>query len=211
MKTSVINSFLLPISLTAVSCSLHAQEKHLNVLFIAVDDMNNDLGCFGNTQVKSPCIDRLAKNGVVFVNAYCQFPLSSPSRSSLMTGLRPDSTKVFDLVYHFRQDLPNVVTLPQMFMKNGYYVARVGKMFHYGNPGDIGTNGLDDKVSWMERINPAGLDKTSLELDIINYTPDRKGLGAAMAFLADKKGTDIQHTDGIVATEAIKLLKITSL
>ena len=207
MKTSLINKILLPVGVTAFSCSLHAQDKQMNVLFIAVDDMNNDLACFGNTLVKSPNIDRLAKNGVVFTNAYCQFPLSSPSRSSLMTGLRPDSTKVFDLVYHFRQDLPDVVTLPQMFMKNAYYVARVGKMFHYGNPGDIGTNGLDDKVSWMERINPAGLDKTSLELDIINYTPERKGLGAAMAFLADKKGTDIQHTDGIVATDAIRLLK----
>lgn len=129
MKTSIINKLLLPVSLTAVSCSMHAQEKRLNVLFIAVDDMNNDLGCFGNTIVKSPNIDRLAKSGVVFVNAYCQFPLSSPSRSSLMTGLRPDSTKVFDLTYQFRQDLPNVVTLPQRFMKNEYFVARVGKQF----------------------------------------------------------------------------------
>ena len=169
--------------------------------------MNNDLGCLGNPIVKSPNIDRLASRGVVFSNAYCQFPLCSPSRSSLLTGLRPDSTRVFDLQYHFRQDHPGVVTLPQMFMNNGYYVARVGKMFHYGNPGDIGTNGLDDKVSWTERINPAGLDKTSLELDVINYTPSRKGLGATMAYYSDKKGTDIQHTDGIVADEAIKLLK----
>ena len=207
MKTSIISRFLLPVAVTAASCSLYAQGKPMNVLFIAVDDMNDDLGCFGNTLVKSPNIDRLAKNGVVFANAYCQFPLSSPSRTSLMTGLRPDSTKVFDLTYHFRQDLPDVTTLPQMFMKNEYYVARVGKMFHYGNPGDIGTNGLDDKASWMERINPAGLDKTSLELDVINYTPDKKGLGAAMAFYSDKKGTDIQHTDGIVATETIRLLE----
>ena len=206
MKSSIINRLILPVAVTAFTFSLNAQKKQMNVLFIAVDDMNDDLGCFGNELVKSPNIDRLAKNGVVFANAYCQFPLSSPSRTSLLTGLRPDSTKVFDLTYHFRQDLPDVVTLPQMFIKNEYYVARVGKMFHYGNPGDIGTNGLDDKVSWTERINPAGLDKTSLELDVINYTPERKGLGAAMAFLADKKGTDIQHTDGIVATEAIKLM-----
>jgi iduronate 2-sulfatase len=186
--------------------NLEAQ-KPLNVLFISVDDMNNDLSCLGSPLVKSPNIDRLASRGVIFSNAYCQFPLCSPSRSSLLTGLRPDSTRVFDLAYHFRQGLPGVVTLPQMFMNNGYYVARVGKMFHYGNPGDIGTNGLDDKVSWMERFNPAGLDKTSLELDVINYTPSRKGLGASMAYYSDIKGTDGQHTDGKVVHEAIELLK----
>jgi iduronate 2-sulfatase len=183
-----------------------AERSKPNVLFIAVDDMNNDLGCFGHPLVKSPSIDRLAAHGVRFERAYCQFPLCSPSRSSLLTGLRPDHTRVFDLQYHFRQDLPDVVTLPQMFMKNGYYVARVGKMYHYGNPGDIGTNGLDDRASWGERFNPAGRDKTTLETDIMNYTPKR-GLGSAMAFLADKTGTDEQHTDGKVADQAIRLLE----
>ncbi len=193
-----------------ISCSPTTGKKKekqpFNVLFIAVDDMNNDLGCFGNSQVQSPNIDRLANRGIAFSHAYCQFPLCSPSRSSILTGLRPDSTKVFDLQYHFRQGLPNVVTLPQMFMNNGYYVARVGKMFHYGNPGDIGTNGLDDKVSWTERFNPAGRDKTALELDVIDYTPKR-GLGSSMAYYSDEEGTDIQHTDGKVADNAIELLK----
>jgi uncharacterized sulfatase len=113
---------------------------------------------------------------------------------------------VFNLTYHFRQGLPDVVTLPQMFMRNGYYVARVGKMYHYGNPGDIGTNGLDDKVSWQERYNPAGRDKTALETDVMNYTPKR-GLGAAMAYYSDKTGDDLQHTDGKVATQTIELLE----
>ncbi len=206
MKNSLIKMFVVPLALTTVASSVYSQERKKNVLFIAVDDMNNDLGCYGNPLVKSPNIDRLASMGIAFANAYCQFPLSSPSRSSLLTGLRPDRTRVFNLTYHFRQDIPDVITLPQMFINNGYYVARVGKMYHYGNPGDIGTNGLDDKASWMERINPAGTDKTSLELDVINYTPTR-GLGSAMGFYSDPNGTDGEHTDGKVATETIKLLE----
>jgi iduronate 2-sulfatase len=194
--------------LLATLPSLHGADERPNVLFIAVDDMNNDLGCYGNPQVSSPHIDRLAARGVRFERAYCQFPLCSPSRSSLLTGLRPDTTRVFDLQYHFRQDLPDVMTLPQMFMANGYYTARVGKLYHYGNPTQIGTSGLDDPASWQEFYNPAGRDKTALELDVIRYTgKPGGGLGAAMAYLDDKPGKDEEHTDGKVAQQAIELLE----
>jgi len=184
----------------------HAQQKRLNVLFIAVDDMNNDLACYGVPIVKSPNIDRLAARGVKFDRAYCQYPLCSPSRTSLMTGLRPDTTRVYDLKTHFRKNIPDVVTIGQMFKAAGYFSGRVGKIYHYGNPGDIGTSGLDDPATWDQFVNPAGRDKTALEKDVINYTPKR-GLGSSVSFLSDKAGKDEEHTDGKVATEAIKMLR----
>ena len=90
-----------------------------NVLFISIDDLRPELGCY-HAAVQSPAMDRLAANGVRFALAYCQQALCSPSRTSVMTGLRPDSTKVYDLNTHFRTTVPHVVTLSQYFIQNGY-------------------------------------------------------------------------------------------
>ena len=128
----IVAAALLPLS------SLHAADKP-NVLFIAVDDLRPELGCYGKDYIKSPNIDRIANAGIVFNHAYCQQAVCSPTRSSLMTGTRPDTTKVWDLVTHFRDALPNVVTLGQHFKQNGYFVQGMGKIYH---------GGYDDPATW---------------------------------------------------------------
>ncbi len=170
-----------------------------NVLFIAVDDLRPELGCYGARHIKSPNIDRLAAEGMVFQRAYCQQAVCSPSRTSLLTGLRPDSTRVYDLETHFRKTIPNVVTLPQHFKENGYYTAAMGKIYH-GN--------LNDTLSWSEpwwrpqskRKAPRGY--VSAE----NVTLDTAKNSRGYAFESADEPDSI-YQDGMTADRAIQTLR----
>ncbi|MCX8036778.1 MAG: sulfatase [Candidatus Sumerlaeia bacterium] len=179
--------------------------QKMNVLFVAVDDLNNALHCFGHPTVQTPHTDRLMARGIGFDHCYCQFPLCSPSRTSLLTGLRPDVTKVYDLQKHFRTTVPDVLTMPQMFQKHGYFVARVGKIYHYGVPAQIGTDGLDDPPSWHKVVNPRGRDRDE-EDKVTNLHKDKAGLGSSFAWY-ESEGADEEYTDGKVATEVIRLIE----
>ncbi|TWT73408.1 sulfatase [Allorhodopirellula solitaria] len=181
-----------------------ADPPKMNVLFIAADDMNCDLSLYGNSQVKTPNLERLAAMGVRFDNAYCQQPLCGPSRASLMTGLRPDTLNMHTLAHELRKKNPDVVTLGQMFRQQGYFSARAGKIYHYGNPSQIGTDANDDPATWDERYNPAGIDKTQ-EDKIVRYHRG-KGLGISMAWW-DPESRDEEHTDGMVATKIVELIE----
>ncbi len=166
--------------LAFVAGAAHADPpKKMNVLFIAVDDLKPALACAGDPHAKTPNIDKLAARGTVFTRAYCQQAVCSPSRTSLLTGRRPDTTKVYDLVTHFRKALPDIVTLPQHFKENGYYAHGIGKIYHPG---------YNDVPSWSVPWEaPKGR----------NFGPDgQKLLGEAKA-KAKAKGKDASKARGL--------------
>jgi iduronate 2-sulfatase len=128
--------------------------------------------------------------------AYCQYPLCGPSRNSLLTGLYPNSTGILNNAQIFRQTIPTQISLPQAFRQAGYFVARLGKLYHYGVPRSIGTDGHDDPGSWELEMNPAGVDRLD---GVPGKQPSQPG--SALNWYASPKG-DAEHTDGLLAADA---------
>jgi len=200
----------------------NAGSRKFNVLFIVVDDLRCQLGCYGDEYVIAPNIDgRLAGRGVVFTQAYCQQAVCNASRSSLLTGRRPDTTKVGGLEkhfgkvapdgpfafpqwrdMHFRWALPNVVTLPQYFMQHGYHARGIGKVYH-GHPW------AQDPASWsvpmVYNVVPRRDVSYVLPENRLDNTPDWPGIKTAATECADVP--DNAYVDGKVADEAIRVLR----
>lgn len=181
------------------SPAARAAEQRRNVLFIISDDLNNFLGCYGDPMAKTPNIDRLAARGVRFDRAYCAFPLCGPSRNSILTGLYPNSTGIQTNGLIFRQTIPNQLSMSQTFRQQGYFAARIGKLYHYNVPNSIGTNGHDDPGSWELELNPAGVDRLEEHPHIASLVPNQ--FGGTLSWYASPK-SDEHHTDGMMAKDA---------
>lgn len=182
--------------------SLPAAQKP-NVVFIVLDDLRPELGCYGAGDVKSPNIDRFAQKGMLFQRAYVQYPVCNPSRASFLSGLRPDETGIVTNDIPFRRTMPDLVSLPELFRRNGYFTAGIGKIYHLGE---------DAKGEGAKFRDPKSWDHFS---DSLNTAPaiGRKGEGRNLTdgrlkwceWLA-AEGTDNDQPDGINTTEALRVL-----
>ena len=206
-KLLLIVSFLLTLS------AFSQQKKKPNVLFIISDDLTTTaLGAYGNPIPKTPAIDQLAKESTLFTRAYTQYPVCGPSRASFMFGYYPNATQTYGYVSGRENVGPDRPSLAQLFKENGYYTARVSKIYHMGVPIDIetGSDGKDDPASWTERFNSQGPEwKAEGKAELVQNNPDgsieRKGGNVMTIVKAD--GDDLVHSDGKTAEKASELIR----
>ncbi len=204
--------YFLILSLT-VTTIFSQQKKKPNILFIISDDLTaTGVSSYENKVCKTPNIDKLASEGIKFTRAYSQYPVCGPSRASLLTGYYPSATKTYGYVSG-RENIGNERnTLPQLFKNNGYYTARVSKIYHMGVPIDIetGSNGEDDAASWTERFNSQGPEwKADGEAELVQGNPDGKieRKGGNVMTIVKAEGDDLAHSDGKTAQKTIELIK----
>ncbi len=185
----------------------------LNVLFIISDDLTTTaLSAYENTMSQTPNINKLASEGMKYTRAYCQFPVCGPSRASMMFGYYPHATTTFGYVSGRDKVGPDRKSWAELFKDNGYYTARVSKIYHMGVPIHIeeGSNGTDDEASWTERFNSQGPEwKADGEAELVQNNPygllPRKGGNVMTIVKAD--GDDLVHSDGKTAEKASELIR----
>ena len=191
-----------------VGCSQESKtEQAPNVLFIIADDLSDRLTCYGDTVAVTPNLDKLASRGVVFSNNFCQYPTCGPSRASLFSGLYPfESGYTTNAAGSFNEHLPGVTTLPRLFRENGYFTARVGKIFHMGIPGGIGGAGTDDTLAWDVAINNTGYDADIKVWEKAIHVGNTRGTGVSVVY-DNPEIEDSEMADGQCLNNAIQILK----
>jgi arylsulfatase A-like enzyme len=170
------------------------------------DDLNTALSGFGHPQCKTPELDKLARRGMRFENMHCQYPVCGSSRASLMSGLYPYTNGTLGNAGTLRGNMPDVVTMSQLFRKNGYRVGRVSKIYHMGIPPEIlaGTATRDDPHSWDEVVNIKAPEQNAPG-EKTNWSPKNKSSQSFTGVVAE--GDDLAHADGMAANHAIDFLK----
>jgi iduronate 2-sulfatase len=196
VKPGFSTLLLLAIPFSALASFSAAEDSKLNVLFIAADDLNCTLGCYGHPLVKTPNLDRLAGRGLLFNRAYCQQAVCNPSRASLLSGRRPDTIRVWNLRNHFRSAVPDAVTLPQLFKQHGYHTQCIGKIFH-------NTGRLNDEPSWSV---PAEFHE-GRHSDEYVLPENRPGeTGSKRGVMENADVPDDAYRDGKIADKAVAAL-----
>ncbi len=182
------------------SFSLGLLAERPNVLIIGIDDLRPELNCYGASHIHSPNIDRLAERGSLFTRAYCQYAICGPSRSSLFTGLRPDTIQAYNNKTHFRDTRPDTVSLPEHFKNHGYATYGFGKVLH---------NTHRDDQSWSQPQHYIlGKQYASLGLEQMKAGID--GVHASNKQLPLFEGPDVDddaYRDGVTNRAAIRTLR----
>ncbi|CAI8349901.1 MAG: Arylsulfatase [Opitutia bacterium UBA7350] len=212
----------LPLLCLAEKATQSDNSERPNILFIAVDDLKPTLSNYGDAVAITPNFERLAARGVTFLNAHCQQAVCGPSRASVMTGLRPDQTRIWDLKTKIRDENPDVVTIPQCFKAHGYNAVGVGKIFDFRS---VEGHRLDDAVSWSRPyvvfdknpksefglVNPDYVrwvrSKKKAKLESGDKTPLKKILGGSPPFEGSEDVADEAYDDGQIARSGVALLK----
>jgi len=182
--------------------SVPSENAKMNVLFIAIDDLRPELGAYGVDQVKSPNIDKLADEGLVFTRAYAQQAICGASRISMLTGMYVQSTKVYGIKLKKKDQLPDITSMPKHFRDNGYNTISIGKIYHHGD---------DDPEAWSKApyraMKGSGyVSKEGRELVLLNQkTNPKAGTKGPATEAADVE--DNVHHDGKLAERAIDELK----
>lgn len=181
-------------AITAASAPMESSARP-NILFITVDDLRLNIGCFGDIGAITPNMDSLAARGTRFARAYIQQAVCNPSRQSMLTGMRPDAIRVWDLQANFRKTSPGVIPIPEHFKNNGYFVQGIGKIFH---------DGMDDKQSWSVPAKYANVSKVE-DYRLAENRKPHKGNKAEATEFAD--APESAYPDGKVADAAIEAIE----